>query len=184
VAARVRPIGGLLVGLILASFTAGCGIDVAETPPPSGPLPTPLGSVTPAIGGARIALDAALRAGPGVGLDDAPEGYRPAEPPVLVYVPRAVAKVRLPNDPDRLYVVFYAFPDAADAAEAGRQAAGFFGRGPALVQFPSDTRFALGQVGEVLVFAAWSPSATTDRPSAEAAFEIIQGFGQAIPIGP
>jgi len=180
----VRPIGGLLLGLMLAIFAAGCGIDVAETPPPSGPLPTPLGSVTPAIGGARTALDAALRAGPGVGLDDAPEGYRPAEPPVLLYAPRAVAKVRLPNDPNRLYVVFYAFPDAAAAAEVGSRAASFFGSGPALVQFPPDTRFALNQVGEVLVFAAWSPSATTDRAAAEAAFEVIQGFGLAIPVGP
>ncbi len=61
---------------------------------------------------------------------------------------------------------------------------GLFGGGPALVQFPADARFALGQVGEVLVFAAWSPAATSDEPAAEAAFAVIKGFGQSIPIGP
>jgi len=177
----VRSALGLVVAAVLC---AGCGLNVAETPPPSGPLPTPLGSLSPAIAGARAALDAALRSAAGVGLDDALEGYRPAEPPILAYAPRTVAKVRLPNDPDRLYVVFYGFPSAAAAADAGRLAATFYASGPAAVQFPSDTRFALGQVGEVLVFAAWSPAATTDQRAAGAAFTVIQGFGQAIPVGP
>lgn len=180
-AAGVRSALGLIIA---AMVCAGCGLNVAETPPPSGPLPTPLGSLSPAIAAAREALDAALRSAAGVGLEDALEGYRPAEPPVLVYAPRAVAKVRLPNDPNRLYVVFYGFADAAAASDAGREAATFFGGGPALVQFPADARFALGQVGEVLVFAAWSPAATTDEPAAEAAFAVIKRFGLAIPVGP
>lgn len=179
-AAGVRPLAGLLVALLVA----GCGLDTAETPPPTGPLPTPLASLGPAIAGTRAALDAALREGAGVGLDDALEGYRPAEPANLVYVPRAVAKVRLPNDPDRLYVVFYVFPDPAAADDGGRQAAAFWASGPALVQFPPETRFALSQVGEILVFAAWSPAVTTDVPTAERAFEVIRGFGQVIPVGP
>jgi hypothetical protein len=167
-----------------AILVAGCGLNVAETPPPSGPLPTGLASLTPAIEATHLALDAALRAGAGVGLDAAPEAYRPAEPPTLAYAPRAVFKVRLPNDPDRLYVLLYAFADPPAAARAGRDAAAFYASGPAMVQFPPDTRFALSQVGEVLVFSAWSPGSTSDRPSAEAAFDVVRSFGQAIPVGP
>lgn len=174
-------------GLVIVSaavLISSCGLNVAETPPPSGPLPTGLASLPPAIEGTHLALDAALRTGAGVGLDDAPEAYRPAEPPVLAYAPRAVFKVRLPNDPDRLYVLLYSFPDTAAAGVAGRDAAAFYASGPALVQFPSGTHLALSQVGEVLVFSAWSPDSTSDRPTAEAAFEVISGFGQAIPVGP
>lgn len=173
----------LLSGAVAAAVVA-CGINPAETPPPSGPLPTPLGSLPPAIAGTRAALDAALRARAGVGLDDAPEGYRPSEPPSLAFVPRSVAKVRLPNDPNRLYVVFYALPDPTAAAAAGHDAATYYASGPALVQFPADTRFALSQVGEILVFAAWSPSLTTDPTTAGAAFDAIRTFGQAIPVTP
>ena len=173
-----------LVILGAAIFIAGCGLNVAETPPPSGPLPTGLASLPPAVEGTRLALDGALRTGAGVGLDDAPEAYRPAEPPALAYAPRAVFKVRLPNDPNRLYVLLYSFPDAAAATDAGRDAATFYTSGPALVQFPSGTRFALNQVGEVLVFCAWAPDSTSDRPTAEAAFNVIRGFGQVLPVGP
>jgi hypothetical protein len=173
-----------LVILSAAMLVAACGLNVAETPPPSGPLPTGLASLPPAIEGTHVALDAALHTGAGVGLDDAPEAYRPAEPPVLAYAPRAVFKVRLPNDPNRLYVLLYSFPDAAAAAGAGREAAAFYVSGPGIVQFPSGTRFALSQVGEVLVFSAWSPDSTSDRPTAQAAFDVIHGFGEVIPIGP
>ena len=76
--------------LLIASLLGGCGLNVAETPPPSGPLPTALPSLPPSVEGTRTALDAALRAGAHVGLEDAPEAYRPAEPPAFVYVPRAV----------------------------------------------------------------------------------------------
>ena len=169
--------------LLIASLLGGCGLNVAETPPPSGPLPTALPSLPPSVEGTRTALDAALRAGAHVGLEDAPEAYRPAEPPAFVYVPRAVAKVRLPNDPNRLYVVLYAFPDVATATGAAHEAAAFYAGGPALVQFPADTRFAVSQVGEVIVFSAWSPSTTTDPQAAPAAFDVIRGFGQAFPIG-
>ena len=172
----------VLVGCVLA--LAGCGLNLAETPAPTGPLPTALGSLTPAIAGTRAALDAALRAGVRVGLEDAFEGYRPAQPPVLAFAPRAVFKVRLPNDPNRLYVVMYTFLDATAAAEAGREAAAFYASGPALVQFPADTRFALGQVGELLIFTAWSPGSTSDPVIAQGAFDVIRGFGQPIPISP
>lgn len=175
---------GRLVALFGAVVFAGCGLNLSETPPPPGPLPTALASLTPAIAGVRTALDTALRAGAQVGLDDALEGYRPAEPPAFVYAPRGVFKVRLPNDPNRLYVVIYGFQDAAAASEAGGHAAAFYASGPAIVQFPSDTRFALSQVGEVLVFAAWSPGTTTDQPAAGAAFDVIRGFGQPIPVSP
>jgi len=143
-----------------------------------------MASLTPAVAATRAALDAALRAGAQVGLEDALEGYRPAEPAVLAFAPRAVFKVRLPDDPNRLYVVLYAFPHAAAAADAGRQAATFYASGPALVQFPADTRFALAQVGEVLVFTAWSPGSTSDQVTAQGAFDAIRGFGQAIPTSP
>ena len=172
------------MALIGVFALAACGLNLAETPAPSGPLPTALASLTPAIAGTRAALDAALRAGAQVGLEDALEGYRPAEPPVFVFAPRGVFKVRLPNDPNRLYVVVYAFPNAAAAAEAGRQAAAFYAGGPALVQFPADTRFALSQVGEVLVFTAWSPASTSDQATAQGAFDVIRAFGQAIPVSP
>jgi hypothetical protein len=174
-----------IASLSLAALAAaGCGLDHAETPPPSGPLPTPLVSLPPALAGARAAIDAALASRLGLALQDAPEGYRPAEPPALLYAPRTVAKVRLPNDPNRLYVVFYAFPDPAAAREAGRRAAAFYASGPALVQFPADARFSLRMVGEVLIFTAWSPGSTADRPGAEAAFELILGFGEAIAVTP
>jgi hypothetical protein len=175
------PVARILLGLTLV---AGCGLNVAETPPPTGPVPTALASLPPAIAGTRSALDAALRAGAQVGFEDAPEAYRPAEAPAFVYVPRAVAKVRLPNDPNRLYVVFYAFPDATTATGAAHEAAEFYGAGTTLVQFPADTRFAISQVGEVIVFSAWSPATTSDPAAAEAAFDVIRGFGQPIPVGP
>ncbi len=170
--------------LVSAMVVAGCGLNLAETPAPSGPLPTALSSLTPAIAGTRAALDTALRAEAQVGLEDALEGYRPAEPPVLVFAPRGVFKVRLPDDPNRLYVVVYSFSNAAAAAEAGRQAAVFYASGPALVQFPADTRFAISQVGEVLVFTAWSPGSTSDQATAQGAFDVIRAFGQAIPVSP
>ena len=178
---RTRRFGTLLITVLVL---AGCGLNLAETPAPTGPLPTALGSLTPAIAETHAALDAALRAGARVGLEDALEGYRPAEPPVLVFAPRAVFKVRLPDDPDRVYVVAYGFPNAAAAAEAGRLAARFYASGPALVQFPADTRFALSQVGEVLVFIAWSPGSTSDQATAQGAFDVIRAFGQAIPVSP
>jgi len=175
----MRPAAALLVAAFLLG---GCGLNLAETPAPSGPLPTGLASLPPAIAGTRSALDAALRSGAGVGLDDASRDYRPDEPPAFVYVPRGVFTVRLPNDPSRLYVLLYAFPDAATASAAGHEAAAFYAGGPALVQFPADTSFALQQIGEVIVFSAWSPAATSDRATAQAAFDVIRGFGQAIPV--
>jgi len=162
---------------LLVALLAGCGLNPSETPPPTGPLPTPLASPPGDVAGARGALDAAMRSTAGVGLDDAPEGYRPAEPASFTFVSRSVAKVRLPNDPDRLYVVFYAFPSADAASAAAQEARTFYASGPGLVQFPADTRFAISPAGSVLVFSAWSPSATVDRPTAEAAFDAIEGFG-------
>jgi hypothetical protein len=177
----VRPgravVMAALVTALAAPLVTGCGLNPNETPPPSGPVPTPMASPPGDLAGTRTALDASLHAAAGVGLDDAPEGYRPAEPAALTYVPRSVAKVRLPNDPNRLYVVFYAFPSPADAGVAAQQATTFYSSGPGLVQFPADTQFAISQAGAVLVFAAWSPSTTVDRPTAEAAFGAIKSFG-------
>ena len=162
---------------LLAALISGCGLNVSETPPPSGPIPTPLASPPADLAATRAALDGALRQAAGVGLDDAPEGYRPAEPAAFTYVPRAVAKIRLPNDPNRLYVVFYSFTTPDQTTAAAQQAASFYASGPGLVQFPADTQFAISPAGSVLVFAAWSPSMTVDRPTAEAAFGAIKAFG-------
>lgn len=163
---------------LAVAMLGGCGLNPGETPPPSGPIPTPMGSAPADLAATRAALDGAIRSAAGVGLDDAPEGYRPAEPASFTFVPRTVAKVRLPNDPNRLYVVFYAFPTADQAAAAAQQARTFYSSGPGLVQFPADAEFAISQAGSVVVFAAWSPSITVDRPTAQAAFGAIQSFGQ------
>jgi hypothetical protein len=138
-----------------------------------------MASAPAGLAAVRAALDATLRSTAGVGLDDAPEGYRPAEPAQFTYVPRSVAKVRLPNDPDRVYVVFYAFPGPDQAAAAAQQAAAFYASGPGLVQFPADTQFAIVPTGDVVVFAAWAPSLTTDETTASAAFGAIRSFGRS-----
>ncbi len=175
---------GAVAALVAVVALAGCGLNVTETPPPSGPLPTNQASLMPAFARLRASLDDALRSEAAVSLDDAPEGYRPAQPPAFVYAPRAVVKVRLPNDPNRLYVVFYAFADPASASTAGHEAARFYAGGPALVQFPADTQFVLGQLGDLLIFSAWSPASTSDRVAAQAAFDVIRDFAPAIPIVP
>jgi hypothetical protein len=162
---------------LAATLIAGCGLNLSETPPPSGPIPTAMASAPGDLAAVRDALDASLRTAAGVGLDDAPEGYRPAEPASFTYVPRTVAKVRLPNDPNRIYVVFYAFPAADQASAAAQQATAFYSSGPGLVQFPADTQFAIAPVGDVVVFAAWAPSLTTDQATASAAFTAIKAFG-------
>jgi hypothetical protein len=177
-AAHERFAVAVLACALASALLAGCGIDLAETPPPSGPIPTPLVSAPADLASVRAALDQSLRAAAGVGLDDAPEGYRPAEPAAFTYVPRAVAKVRLPNDPNRLYVVFYGFPSDTAAATAARTAAAFYASGPGMVQFPADTQFAIPRSGDVLVFAAWSPGTTSDQAAAAAAFAAIKAFGE------
>ena len=80
------------------------------------------------------------------------------------------------------FIVVYEFSDAGTASTAGNELAEYLGSGPGRVQFASDTRFVLRQLGTTLVFFPWSPGSSPDprAPKIEEALRTL-GFGFDVP---
>ena len=79
------------------------------------------------------------------------------------------------------YVVVYELPTDDAAAAAGREFAAYLASGVGRVQFPTDTRFTLRQVGDTLVFFDWSPANWPDERSATIQ-QALETVGTPIPI--
>jgi hypothetical protein len=171
----------VVVALLAAILLAGCGIAApagSPLPPPSeGPVRTPTGAVLQT----RIAIEAALRSAE-LALTDPQVAFRPAESPRVAAAPRTVYQVVLPEDPAGGFIVVYEFSDAGTASTAGNELAEYLGSGPGRVQFASDTRFVLRQLGTTLVFFPWSPGSSPDprAPKIEEALRTL-GFGFDVP---
>jgi hypothetical protein len=180
VAARLtRP--ALLVLLGLASvWLAGCG---GGSGPAATVLPASVGpgaSVSAAVAQTRGELARTLGAA-GYQVTDPQVPYRPAEAPRFAAAPRAVVQVLLAEDLDAGYLSIYEFGSVPAAADAGREQAAYLGSGPGRVQFPSDARFVIRQVGTTVIFYAWSPGATED-PRAAGIVPVLEAIGSGIDV--
>ncbi|HEX8939114.1 MAG TPA: hypothetical protein VF763_03035 [Candidatus Limnocylindrales bacterium] len=171
-----RGVAGGLIGLVAATSLAACSGSLR--PLPATPPPTPAPTATLAIRQVRGQLEADLRLA-GIGLIDASQPFRPPEPPELTGAPRAVLQAVLPDDPEHGFVVVYDLGDPAAAATTGRAMAAYLAGGPTRVQFPSDTRFVLRQVGSTLVFYPWSTAGPD--PTAGRVAQVLGGLGSSFP---
>ncbi len=178
-AGRLRPAIALAV---LALAVGGCGFaaQVVVTPAPSA---TPIPSLSPTLVAARTQVISAL-APAGFQVTDAQVPYRPGESPSVTAAPRHVLQALIPAAPDRGYIVLYEFADPAAAAAAAQEDARYIATGPGRVQFPSDARFTLRQLGAAVVFYVWSPGASP-APNDESALAAALGsLGQGYPVQP
>lgn len=182
-----RPFGGrlgprlvLLAALVLAAATlAGCGMAARQvTPPPVSPTPAP--SVSVVLGLARVQVAGALGA-VGIPIVDAPVPYRPAESPLLAAAPRLVVQAVVPEAPTAGFIVLYEFLDGETATAAAQEMARYVASGPGQVQFPTDARFVLRQLGSTLVFYVWSPGAAPSKALGEIA-TALEAIGQGYDI--
>jgi hypothetical protein len=179
VAPRLITAALVAVALVGPAGCAGSGSDgPVVTPPPAsvGPAASVSAAVAQTRGELARALDAA-----GYQVTDPRVPYRPAESAALATAPRAVVQVLLAQDLDGGYITIYEFPTAGAATEAGREQAAYLATGPGRVQFPSDTRFEIRQLGTTIVFYAWSPG-STDDPRAAGILPILEGLGTEIPV--
>lgn len=175
---RRAPIA-ILAAIVLV---AGCGAGAARSPvtfPP--PSRGPEATVSGAVAQTQVAIAAAL-AQRSIGLADATERYRTAEPRRLADAPRRVIQAQLPDDPDGGFIVVYEFRDAGAAVDAGNALAGYLGTGAGRVQYPTDARHTIRQVGTTLIFYTWAPSTSPDPASATVAEALATlGIGFAPP---
>ena len=150
--------------LVLCLLVAGCG-GTTVTAKPTGAAPSG-GAISTATELTRADLQRVLGAAR-LQLTDPQVPYRPAEAPALAGAPRRVVQVVLPTDPTHGYIVIYDLGDVAAARAAGEAQAAYIASGPGRIQFPSDARFVIRQVGSTLVFYAWSPGSSTDELAPE-----------------
>jgi hypothetical protein len=180
-AARVtggRPgtIATLVIRIGVALLLAGCGVAASQQPASLPPASVgPAATVTGAVVQTRAAIAAALAAS-SIQLQDTAEPYRTAEPRGVAAAPRAVYQAILPDDPEGGFIVVYEFRDAASAVDAGNELAGYLGTGAGRIQYPTDARHSIRQVGTTLVHYTWAPSTSPDPTSARVA-EALAGLG-------
>ena len=168
---------GLAAWLVLTLLLGGCGGTSATRQP----VPAASGgAISNATALTRADLERVFGAARLL-LDDPQVPYRPAEAPPLAAAPREVVQVIMPNDPTHGYIVIYELPDAETARAAGEAQATYVASGPGRVQFPSDSRFVIRQVGTTLVFYAWSPGSSTDDIAPEIQ-PVLETIGTAIPV--
>jgi hypothetical protein len=161
--------GRITAGIALAAAVGACGAgashEIVTFPPESvGPAAT----VSPAVLQTRAIIAAAL-ASLQIQLRDAQDPFRPGESPRVASAPRAVYQAILPADPDGGRIVVYEFRDAGAAVDAGNELAGYVGSGAGRVQFPTDVRWTIRQVGTTLIFYTWAPSTSSDPGSPKVA---------------
>jgi len=164
----------LLLGGCLGGPDAGGGGGGAPT------LPTPQSSLSGQIEGTLATLRDHLAAA-GFRIDPPISPYRPSEPADLVDIPRAVFQTSIP-DANQGYVVIYEFASPGLATTNGLEFAIYLGSGFGQTNFPVDAQFSLSQVGSTLIFTWWSRALATDKVAAEAAFNVVRGVGQEIPV--
>jgi hypothetical protein len=168
----VIGIGGLaLMFLLLVLTVFGVGIRVSEAPPTMG--------VTGQAADATHAQVVAALAAASIQSRDPQNPYRPGESPALVNVPRRVVQAILPDEPDGGNIVIYELPTSGEAASVGKDFLRYLGSGLGQVQYPRDTQFVLQQVGQTLVFYAWSPLASTDKRAGDVA-TALQSVGAPV----
>jgi len=164
----------------MAVVTIACGSSNATpvTFPPQSFGPT--GVSTGAASATRAAVLQALGT-KHLQLRDAQIAYRPPESPRLTQAARLVVQAILPEDPSHGFISIYEFPDAAAAAEAGREQAAYISSGPGRVQFTADTQFVLRQLGQTLVFFTWSHGSASDADFADIQ-SALETVGTGVPI--
>lgn len=167
--ARLRRAGRACLAVAAVLLAAGCGAGAsrpAVTYPPAsvGPAAT----VSAAVADTRREIAAAL-APASLQLIDAGRPFRPAESARLAAAPRAVYQVVLPDDPDGGFIVVYEFRDATAAIDAGNELAGYLGGGVGRIQFPTDARHSIRQLGTTLIFYSWAPSTSPGESPARIA---------------
>lgn len=171
-----------LVALLLVPALAGCGFaaQVVETPTPS---PTPAPSLSATLAAARAEVASAI-APAGFQLHAPRVAYRPGESASVAAAPRAVVQAGTSAAPDGGFIVLYELPDAGAAEAAAKEDAAYIGSGIGRVQFPTDSRFVIRQVGSVVVFYTWSPG-TSPAPSDEQALATaLATLGQGFTVQP
>ncbi|MER3418636.1 MAG: hypothetical protein C4343_06000 [Chloroflexota bacterium] len=177
-----RAIGRLVIlvpALVAALTLAGCGIAARQiTPPPASPTPAP--SISVAIGLTRLQVAGALGA-IGVPIVDAHVPYRPGEAPLLAAAPRLVVQAVVPEAPAAGFIVIYEFPNGQTATAAAEEMVRYVASGFGQVQFPTDARFVLRQLGSTLVFYTWSP-AISPSPTLAAIGTALDTIGQGYEI--
>ena len=167
---------------MLVLVAGACGVSGPNVAPATFPPQSfgPAGASTGAAAATRTVVSQALGT-KHVQLRDAQITVRPPESSRLTQAPRLVVQAILPDDPDHGFISIYEFPDAATAAEAGREQATYIASGPGRVQFTADTRFVLRQLGQTLVFFTWSPGSTSDTANGDVQ-EAIETIGIAVPV--
>jgi hypothetical protein len=167
-----------------AACVGGCGIGATTTGGvPSGVTATPSGPppVSAAVAQTKAAITAAL-APANLQIVDAVRPFRPPETARLSTAPRAVYQAILADDPDGGYVVVYEFRDSGAAIDAGNELAGYAGSGAGRVQFPTDARHTIRQLGTTLIVYTWAPSTSSDPGAARVADALSTlGIGFAPP---
>lgn len=175
----MRPLGRTAVLVTSAGFLlAACAPGTTRTTfPPFGSTPAPVGVATAA---ARQLVVSALAA---IGLPAAESAttYRPEEGALLAAAPRTVLKVVLPQDPDKGYVLIYAFPSEQAAVAAARDHAAHVTSNNGRVLFPTDARHILRVVGDTVVSFWWSPAAALDARTTEVE-NVLRRIGTEIPV--
>jgi hypothetical protein len=178
-----RPATPLALVVALALALGGCGIGAANGAPVTFPPQSfgPSGASTSAAAATRGAIAQSLGA-KRLQMRDAQVPFRPPEAPRLTAAPRLVVQAVLPDDPAHGFISIYEFPDAPTATEAGREQADYIASGPGRVQFTTDSRFVLRQLGPTIVFYSWSPGSTPDTRAGDIqqALETI-GLGITVP---
>ncbi len=176
---RAPAPSGLLVASLVAALAGACvPVDTATSAPPVGAAPT---AATPAIGTTTAALEATFRSA-SLAIAPAARAYRPSEPSEASARPRSVLQIVLPQDPDAGYVVVYDAGDPGSAGTLGQAFAGYLASGFGQTNYPADARFSLATYGPTLVFGWWSPGASHDAASVEAAYRVLSSFGSPIPV--
>ncbi len=118
----------------------------------------------------------------GLGVRDPQVPFRPGESPLVTAAPRAVIQAVLPTAPDRGFVMLYEFRDAGSASAAAEEFVRYIESGPGSVQFPTDGRFTLRQIGAALAFYVWAPSTATDQEGEARVATALASLGQGYSI--
>jgi hypothetical protein len=159
----------LAAAFVVAACAGTSGTALAPTAAP----PAPGSTVGPAVDSTRAAIEAALGSRQ-VQLTDPQQPYRPAEPPAVAGVPRAVYQAVLPDDPAHGYIVVYELPNEAAATAAAEAQAAYVGSSVGRVQFPFGTQFVVRVVGRTVVFYADPPDSPDDQaPDVVEALETV-----------
>jgi hypothetical protein len=175
----VRLIACLGLAGALALLLTGCGSGASRPPAPS-PATSPTPFLSAAVMTTAGQVESLLRAG-GIVAAVAPVPFRPAESPALSVAPRLVLKATLPGDEDQGFIVIYDFPDAGRAYSAGAEMAAYLASGPGRIQFPTDARHVIRQVGSTVVFYTWTPADPPQTAAADVA-TALGTLGLEIPI--